>query len=171
MKKWERELFEAHSAYALEMAAWYGRSMQYHDRAEVSNVALLALFLSIKRYDRKRKVKLITYATPKIRGALLDWMRTMNTVKRRQKGSATSLDDKWAKTQRTDRHRATVVSDIESLVKKMPTRRMREIAGRRIGEGATFKRLSEDMGISIGRVHQIWENAQEYLQQQIKVMG
>lgn len=55
---------------------------RYADDDDISNEAVLALMNAVDSFDPKKNVKFDTYASIKVRGAIIDYVRRMDTVPR-----------------------------------------------------------------------------------------
>lgn len=95
------------------------------DREELISYGILGLLEAIGRYDPDREVKFETYATARIRGAILQELRRLDWVPRSTRHKAHQLED--------------AVTRLEN----------------KLGRPATDEELAEAMGLSLERFHQL----------------
>ncbi len=65
---------------------------RYTDDDDISNEAVLALMAAAESYDPKKNVKFDTYASIKVRGAIIDYIRKMDNVPRSVRKFAREYD-------------------------------------------------------------------------------
>lgn len=71
--------------------------MGYAETDDVVNEGVLALMAAIDGFDVSKGVKFETYATIKIRGAIIDYMRKLDRVPRQVRKLSRQLDETFAK--------------------------------------------------------------------------
>lgn len=81
---------------------------KFTDSADVSNEAVLALISAVDSFDPLKNVKFDTYASIKVRGAIIDYIRRMDTVPRGIRKFAKEYDNAY--------------SELYSLYDREPTR-------------------------------------------------
>ncbi len=66
------------------------------DREDLFEVGVLGLIDAVERFDPTREVRFSTYATLRIRGAILDAMRNADWLPRSMRKEVTSMDEAWS---------------------------------------------------------------------------
>lgn len=69
---------------------------RYTDDDDISNEAVLALMAAAESYDPEKKVKFDTYASIKVRGAIIDYIRKMDSVPRGVRKFAKEYDSAYS---------------------------------------------------------------------------
>ncbi len=86
------------------------------EESDLVSYGMIGLIDAIERYDLERKVKFETYAIPRIKGAIIDELRSIDWVPRSVRAKARAVEQSYAKLQsvlhRTP-HDAEVAADLE----------------------------------------------------------
>ncbi len=69
---------------------------RYTDDDDISNEAVLALMSAVDSFDPEKNVKFDTYASIKVRGAIIDYIRRMDTVPRGVRKFAKEYDEAYS---------------------------------------------------------------------------
>lgn len=116
MKKY---LVEKYLPMVTHQAIMIGKKLPSNaDREDLEDVGVFGLIDAIDNFDLERKVKFETYAAPRIRGAILDELRSMDWVPRNV------------------RHRTNIVNNVRQNVKK------------ETGENPTLEEIQERLGVN-----------------------
>jgi len=71
-----------------------------HVKEDLMNVGIIGLISALERFDKKRNVKFETYASIRIRGAVLDELRARDWMPRSTRNKYSKLEDTFASLQR-----------------------------------------------------------------------
>ncbi len=175
-------LFDEHRAWAERIGTWYARKLPDHVRLkdELVNAALLGLWGAAQQFDQARGLTFKTFATKRVQGEVLDFLRgscfqDSRTKKRWQqagwqvpnevtidkpmdgqsgKSIASNLEDT-----RDGARRALVEIEDEGRVKQILgwlSPRERYVVRRYVLDGEPFKRIGAEIEKSEARAMQLY---------------
>jgi RNA polymerase sigma factor FliA len=129
------------------VAGRLGSGLPAHvEEADLVSYGLLGLMSAIDRYDPERDIKFETYAIARIRGSIIDELRTLDWVPRSVRSRARNIE--------------RVIRELEAKLSRAPTDE--EIAGRL---GITTDELEESLidisRSSIAALDELWSTAGE----------
>src|SRR5919206_5050770 len=86
-------LVVAFSPLVKYVAGRMGSGLPAHvDEADLISYGLIGLISAIERFDLSREIKFETYAMPRIRGAIIDELRTLDWVPRSVRARAREIE-------------------------------------------------------------------------------
>lgn len=101
-----RNTIVMHYAYIVKYTVMQMRSMfkNYAEQEDLMNEGLVALMESIDKYDIDREIKFETYASIRVKGAIIDYIRKQDWVPRRIRKTAKDIENAiselWCKNNR-----------------------------------------------------------------------
>ena len=129
------------------VAGRLGSGLPAHvEEADLVSYGLLGLMSAIDRYDPERDIKFETYAIARIRGSIIDELRTLDWVPRSVRSRAREIE--------------RAIRDLESKLSRAPTDE--EIAGK---VGITPRELEDSLidisRTSIAALDELWSTSSE----------
>jgi RNA polymerase sigma factor for flagellar operon FliA len=129
------------------VAGRLGSGLPAHvDEADLVSYGLLGLMSAIDRYDPEREIKFETYAIARIRGSIIDELRTLDWVPRSVRSRAREIE--------------RAIRELESRLGRTPADA--EIAAK---VGITAEELDESLvdisRTSIAALHELWSTSSE----------
>jgi len=129
------------------VAGRLGSGLPAHvEEADLVSYGLLGLMSAIDRYDPERDIKFETYAIARIRGSIIDELRTLDWVPRSVRSRAREIE--------------RAIRDLESKLARAPTDE--EIAGK---VGITTRELEDSLidisRTSIAALDELWSTSSE----------
>ena len=121
------------------------------DEADLASYGIIGLIDAIERFEPLRNIKFETYAIPRIKGAIIDELRSIDWVPRSVRAKARAVEQSYAKLEAT-LHRtptdAEVAADLEMTDTEFQTalRKISFVGRGRAGRGVPGRR-------PIGPVH------------------
>ena len=135
------------------------------DRDDLLSEAFTALVRSAKRFDKKRGLKFSTFFTPRVKGSIIDYIRTETKhrskckptfisfdllIELEENGIATSLPSSDGTLDKV------IMKDlIEKLLNFIPTKREKIMFKKRFLEGLSLKEIGKIFGVVDTRISQI----------------
>jgi RNA polymerase sigma factor for flagellar operon FliA len=107
-----------------------GRLPSHVEVEDLVNAGILGLIDAIDKYDPSRKIKFKTYAEFRVRGAIIDELRSLDWVPRSTRQKASRLERAFAQVEQ------------------------------RLGRAATDVEVAEQLGISVDELHQMLRESQ-----------
>jgi RNA polymerase sigma factor for flagellar operon FliA len=95
------------------------------EQADLVSYGMFGLMDALEKFDRSRAIKFETYAIPRIKGAIIDELRSLDWVPRSVRFKARELDKAY--------------SEVEAKLKRSPT----------------DPEIAEHLGVSVGELHDI----------------
>jgi RNA polymerase sigma factor for flagellar operon FliA len=129
------------------------------DVDDLVGVGVLGLIKAIEKFDASRGVKFTTYCIMRVRGSMLDWLRTLDHLSRharqrcnREGVQAVTVNSLGSMDFEDERQRIFAKSEIVELGLHS---REREVVNLYYFEGMTMEQIGRKLGVSQSRISQI----------------